>query len=82
MNAPSNSCLPDSESIRTTWQKLSGIVKQTPVLTSETLNHITGSKLFFKCENFQKAGAFKFRGASSALMQISEKQAARGVCTH
>ncbi|MBW6478593.1 MAG: pyridoxal-phosphate dependent enzyme [Bacteroidales bacterium] len=82
MNTPSNSCLPDSESIRTTWQKLSGIVKQTPVLTSETLNSITGSELFFKCENFQKAGAFKFRGASSALMQISEKQAARGVCTH
>ncbi len=82
MTSPSNSCLPDSESIRTTWQKLAGIVKQTPVFTSETLNRNTGSKLFFKCENFQKAGAFKFRGASSALLHISDEQAARGVCTH
>ncbi len=82
MTASSTSCLPDSESIRKTWQKLTGIVKQTPVLTSETLNILTGSKLFFKCENFQKAGAFKFRGASSALLHISDDQAAKGVCTH
>ena len=82
MNASSASCLPASASIMTTWQQLTGSVKQTPVLTSETLNNLTHSKLFFKCENFQKAGAFKFRGASSALMQISDEQAAKGVCTH
>ena len=82
MTASSTSSVPDSESISTTWQKLAGSVRQTPVFTSETLNTITGSKLFFKCENFQKAGAFKFRGASSALLHISDEQALKGVCTH
>jgi threonine dehydratase len=82
MTESSTSSLPDPESIRTTWQKLADKVKQTPVLNSETLNKFTGSKLFFKCENFQKAGAFKFRGASSALLHISDEQAAKGVCTH
>ncbi len=75
-------CIPNPESIKATWQRLSDIVKETPVLTSETLDEITKSKLFFKCENFQKAGAFKFRGASSALMNIADKQAQKGVCTH
>jgi threonine dehydratase len=82
MATNNNQCLPNPESIKTTWQRLSNIVKQTPVLTSQTLDEITKAKLFFKCENFQKAGAFKFRGASSALLHITDEQASRGVCTH
>lgn len=57
-------------------------VHRTPVLTSQALNRITGSELFFKCENFQKGGAFKFRGASHAVMTLSEEEARRGVATH
>lgn len=82
MATNNHQCLPNPESIKTTWQRLSDIVKQTPVLTSQTLDEITKAKLFFKCENFQKAGAFKFRGASSALLHITDEKASRGVCTH
>ena len=55
---------------------------RTPVLTSESINHITGAKILFKCENFQKAGAFKFRGATNAVLSLSDEEAQRGVGTH
>jgi threonine dehydratase len=55
---------------------------RTPVLTSASLNQRTGAELFFKCENFQKVGAFKFRGAANAVFSLSEAEAARGVATH
>jgi len=54
----------------------------TPVLTSSYLNQLTGAELFFKCENFQKAGAFKVRGASNAVFGLSHAKASRGVATH
>lgn len=54
----------------------------TPVLTSSYLNQLTGGELFFKCENFQKAGAFKVRGASNAVFGLSDAKATRGVATH
>lgn len=57
-------------------------IHRTPVLTSGFLNHLTGAELFFKCENFQKAGAFKVRGASNAVFGLSDLEAARGVATH
>ncbi|MBE9640379.1 beta-hydroxyaspartate dehydratase BhcB [Salipiger mangrovisoli] len=57
-------------------------IHRTPVLTSAFLNELTGAQLFFKCENFQKAGAFKVRGASNAVFGLSDAEAARGVCTH
>lgn len=57
-------------------------VHRTPVLTSSYLNELTGAELFFKCENLQKAGAFKARGASNAVFGLTEEQAARGVATH
>ncbi len=57
-------------------------VHRTPVYTCQALNRITGSELFFKCENFQKGGAFKFRGASHAVMTLSPEDAKRGVATH
>ncbi|SDI94726.1 beta-hydroxyaspartate dehydratase BhcB [Alloyangia pacifica] len=57
-------------------------IHRTPVLTSSFLNELTGAQLFFKCENFQKAGAFKVRGASNAVFGLTDAEAARGVCTH
>ncbi|MEL6680954.1 MAG: pyridoxal-phosphate dependent enzyme, partial [Pseudomonadota bacterium] len=57
-------------------------IHRTPVLTSEYFNALTGAELFFKCENFQKAGAFKARGASNAVFSLSEEDAAKGVATH
>lgn len=57
-------------------------IHKTPVLTSRMLNELTGAELFFKCENFQKAGAFKARGASNAVFGLSDAQAAKGVATH
>ena len=54
----------------------------TPVLTSRLLNEIAGAKLFFKCENFQRMGAYKMRGATNAILLLSEKERANGVVTH
>lgn len=57
-------------------------IHKTPVLTSRMLNGQMGAELFFKCENFQKDGAFKARGASNAVFGLSDAQAAKGVATH
>jgi len=57
-------------------------VHRTPVLTSKQLDAISGARLFFKCENFQKVGAFKFRGATNAILNLSDGQRAAGVVTH
>ena len=57
-------------------------IHRTPVLRSSILDKLTGAELFFKCENFQKAGAFKVRGASNAVFGLSEEQARKGVATH
>ncbi len=55
---------------------------QTPVLTSSSINEIVGGNLFFKCENFQKVGAFKFRGACNAVFSLTDEEAQKGVATH
>ncbi|WP_346855119.1 pyridoxal-phosphate dependent enzyme [uncultured Draconibacterium sp.] len=55
---------------------------RTPVLTSASINEIVGADLFFKCENLQKVGAFKFRGACNAVFSLSEEEAQKGVATH
>lgn len=57
-------------------------IRRTPVLTSDYLNELTGADLFFKCENFQEAGAFKVRGATNAVFGLSEDMAQKGVATH
>lgn len=57
-------------------------IHETPVLTSSFLNRLTGAELFFKCENFQKAGAFKVRGASNAVFGLADDKLDRGVATH
>ena len=63
-------------------QRILPHIHRTPVLTSSFLDRLTGARLFFKCENFQKAGAFKVRGASNAVFGLSDAEAARGVATH
>ena len=62
-------------------KRLTGVAHKTPVLTSRTIDKLVNSQVFFKCENFQRAGAFKFRGAYNALSQLSEPQKRRGVLT-
>ncbi len=74
--------LPGAEDIRSTYIRNSGVVKQTPLLSCNTLNVLTKASLFFKCENFQKAGAFKYRGASNAVRKLVAEQPVKGVCTH
>jgi threonine dehydratase len=63
-------------------QRLSGIATQTPVLHSRNLNKQLGAEIYFKCENFQRVGAFKFRGAYNAISQLSTEQKNAGVITH
>ncbi|MCK0207133.1 pyridoxal-phosphate dependent enzyme [Starkeya koreensis] len=63
-------------------ERIAPHIHRTPVLTSRMLNELTGAELFFKCENLQKAGAFKARGASNAVFGLSDAQAAKGVATH
>ena len=71
--------LPDIEAAA---ERLKPWIHRTPVLTSKTLDDRTGGQIFFKCENFQKVGAFKFRGAMNTLLQLSDEEKRRGVVTH
>jgi len=68
--------------VESAYERIKEIVNPTPVMISSTLNEITASECFLKCENFQKTGAFKFRGAFNALSQLSPKQKKKGVITH
>jgi threonine dehydratase len=72
----------DLNEIRTAAGRLAGLAHRTPVLTCSTLDRLSGRALFFKCEQFQKAGAFKFRGACNAIRKLPDEVAARGVVTH
>ncbi len=63
-------------------ERIRGLVHRTPVVTCRTLNRITGCEVLLKCENLQKVGAFKARGASNAVCCLDEQTAARGVCSH
>ncbi len=70
-----------SADVEAAAERLKSVAHRTPVLTSRTVNERTNSQVFFKCENFQRAGSFKFRGAYNALAQLSEEQKQRGVLT-
>jgi len=74
--------IPTKNDIETTHEKIKNYIHKTPILTSESINSIFGANLFFKCENFQKAGAFKMRGASNAILSLSENELKNGVATH
>ena len=79
---PSAMTIPTFDDVVAAHERIRPYIHRTPVLTSSYLNALTGAELFFKCENFQKAGAFKVRGASNAVFGLSEAKAARGVATH
>ena len=74
--------LPDFEDIEKAHELIKPYVHRTPVLSSQSINEITGGNLFFKCENLQKVGAFKFRGACNAVFSLNKDQVMNGVCTH
>src|SRR5205807_8273447 len=72
----------DLAAIRVAHDRIRPHIHRTPVLTSERLDEASGAKLFFKCENFQKIGAFKARGATNAVFALEAATAKRGVATH
>lgn len=74
--------IPDFDDVCAAHERVAPWVHRTPVLTSTTFDRKTGASLFFKCENFQKAGAFKARGATNAVFSLDEAEAERGVATH
>lgn len=73
---------PTIREIREASERIKPYVHRTPVITCTTLNRFCEAELFFKCENFQKAGAFKIRGATNAVFSLEEEEASRGVATH
>lgn len=74
--------IPTLKDMKTARERITPFIHRTPVLTSEFLNNLTGAELFFKCENFQKAGAFKVRGACNAVFSLSDDKLSKGVATH
>jgi len=74
--------IPTLDDMKTARKRVTPYIHHTPVLTSEFLNDLTGAELFFKCENFQKAGAFKVRGACNAVFGLPDDMLAKGVATH
>jgi threonine dehydratase len=74
--------LPTIDDIRNAHTRIRPFIHYTPVLTSGSINKILGAEFFFKCENFQKAGAFKFRGATNAVLSLTPEELAHGVGTH
>ncbi len=73
---------PTKQDIKNSYQRIQPFIHQTPVLTSQYFNNVIGANLFFKCENFQKVGAFKYRGAINAVLQLTAEQKAKGVIAH
>lgn len=63
-------------------ERIKPFIHKTPVLTCKTINELAGAELFFKCENFQKIGAFKIRGGMNAALSLSKEKAANGIATH
>ena len=82
MNDLSPISVPSYQDSLDAYARITPHIHRTPILTSRFLNELVGGEMFFKCENFQKAGAFKVRGACNAVFGLSDAEAARGVCTH
>lgn len=74
--------IPTFKDIEKAHRLIKPYVHRTPVLSSKSINKIVGGEVFFKCENFQKVGAFKFRGACNSVFSLSGEEAQKGVCTH
>ncbi|PZQ88668.1 MAG: serine dehydratase [Leifsonia xyli] len=74
--------IPSLDDVLAAHERIRPHIHRTPVLTSRFLNELSGAELFFKCENLQKAGAFKARGATNAVFSLDDETARRGVATH
>jgi len=74
--------LPVLKDIQGAHERIKPFIHKTPVMSSQQLNRMFGCEMFFKCENFQKVGAFKFRGATNAVLSLDENDRKRGVVTH
>ena len=81
MRTPTSVTLPTFSDVESAAQQIAGVAHRTPVATSRAINARTGTELFFKCENLQRAGAFKFRGAYNALSRLTADERRRGVVT-
>ncbi len=77
-----NTTLPTKDDLLKVYTDIRNRVHNTPVLESSSINNLAGSKMYFKCENFQKMGAFKMRAAVNAILRLSEEERSRGVVTH
>src|SRR5688500_10154477 len=74
--------IPDKQSIEDAHNRIGRYVQRTPVITSSSIDELAGCQLFFKCENFQKIGAFKARGAMNAALLLSNEEKTKGIATH
>lgn len=74
--------IPTAEDIRATHLAIASMIHRTPVFTCRSIDAMAGASLFFKCENFQKVGAFKMRGAGSAALRLTERELRNGLATH
>lgn len=74
--------LPELTDIQQAAKRIQPVARQTPVFESGFFNRQSGGRVYFKCENFQRAGAFKFRGAANAIFSLSKEEGARGIVTH
>jgi threonine dehydratase len=74
--------IPTLDDIRATHEAIRKMIHRTPVMTCQSLNRISGADLYFKCENFQKIGAFKMRGAASAAIRLLDAEKRKGLATH
>jgi threonine dehydratase len=82
MNAPDRQLAIDHADVASAAERLAGHAHRTPVMTSRSVDERTGAAVFFKCENFQRVGAFKFRGAYNAMSRLSEEERRRGVLAY
>jgi threonine dehydratase len=73
---------PNLSDVRAAHDRIRPFIDRTPVLTCSAINALAGARVYFKCENFQKVGAFKIRGATNAVQSLSDETATRGVVTH
>jgi len=74
--------MPTLKDVENAYDRIKNLINKTSVLTSRTLNKMTGANVFVKCENFQRVGAFKFRGVSNKLLQLTDEEREKGVVTH
>src|SRR5258708_15389998 len=82
MNAPDRPLAVQCADVADAAERLAGHAHRTPVMTSRTVDERTGARVFFKCENFQRMGAFKFRGAYNAMSRLSPEERGRGVLAY